>query len=61
MNMLREIQSKVLSLLPAFAVEYICVTADLSDPGYSLGVCTRSEAISLAACPRNTVGECLGV
>ena len=43
---IRKIFQTMLRPLPEHPVEYIHVSADPRDPYYSLGVCTRSEAIS---------------
>ena len=43
---IRKILHKALRRLPEYSVEYVYVSADPRDANYSLGVCTRSEAIS---------------
>lgn len=43
---IRKFLHTTLRLLPEYPVEYVYVSADPRDPNYSLGVCTRSEAIS---------------
>ena len=43
---IRKILQTMLSRLPEYSVEYVYVSAEPRDPNYSLGVCTRSEAIS---------------
>ena len=43
---IRKALQTMLRQSPEHSVEYVYVSADPRDPNYSLGICTRSEAIS---------------